>query len=115
MGNVAIVGIGIHPFGRHPGLTGRQQGAYAIREALADAGISWPDVQCAFGGSAAAGNPDTLVGDQGAGQANFDNPLYRSPPSRVEDANRMCFPIHQNDRQTIRRLDREQNTWDFRD
>jgi acetyl-CoA C-acetyltransferase len=70
---VAIVGIGIHPFGRHPGLTGRYQGAYAIREALADAGIGWPDVQCAFGGSAAAGNPDTLVGDLGLTGLPFVN------------------------------------------
>ncbi len=27
--DVAIVGIGIHPFGRHPGVSGRAQGAYA--------------------------------------------------------------------------------------
>jgi len=37
--NVAIVGIGIHPFGRHPGVSGLAQGAYAARQALADAGI----------------------------------------------------------------------------
>src|SRR5271166_3857014 len=70
---VAIVGIGIHPFGRHPGLTGRYQGAYAIRKAVADAGIGWPDVQCAFGGSAGAGNPDTLVSDLGLTGLPFVN------------------------------------------
>ena len=37
--DVAIVGIGMHPFGRHDGVSGRQQGAYAARAALADAGI----------------------------------------------------------------------------
>jgi acetyl-CoA acetyltransferase len=60
MSDVAIVGIGIHPFGRHD-LTGMEQGAHAAREALADAGIGWGDVQYAFGGSAAAGNADTMV------------------------------------------------------
>lgn len=60
MSDVAIVGIGIHPFGRHD-LTGMEQGAHAAREALADAGIGWSDVQYAFGGSAAAGNADTMV------------------------------------------------------
>ena len=59
--DVAIVGIGIHPFGRHPELTGLEQGAIAARAALADAGIVWEDVQFAFGGSAAAGKSDTLV------------------------------------------------------
>jgi acetyl-CoA acetyltransferase len=60
MSDVAIVGIGIHPFGRHD-LSGMEQGAHAAREALADAGIGWGDVQYAFGGSAAAGNADTMV------------------------------------------------------
>ena len=31
---VAIVGIGIHPFGRTPERTGQEQGVYAVREAL---------------------------------------------------------------------------------
>jgi acetyl-CoA C-acetyltransferase len=41
--DVAIVGIGIHPFGRHP-ISGREQGAHAARTALADAGVRWEDV-----------------------------------------------------------------------
>lgn len=60
MSDVAIVGIGIHPFGRHD-LTGMEQGAVAARAALADAGVEWSDVQYAFGGSSAAGNADTMV------------------------------------------------------
>ena len=36
--DVAIVGIGMHPFGRHDGVTGMEQGAVAIRNACADAG-----------------------------------------------------------------------------
>lgn len=71
--DVAIVGIGIHPFGRHPGLSGRAQGAHAVRQALADAGIGWADVQCAFGGSVAAGGADTLVSDLGLTGLPFIN------------------------------------------
>jgi acetyl-CoA C-acetyltransferase len=70
---VAIVGIGIHPFGRHPGVSGRAQGAFAARQALADAGIGWADVQCAFGGSVAAGGADTLVSDLGLTGLPFIN------------------------------------------
>ena len=71
--DVAIVGIGMHPFGRHDGVSGRQQGAYAAREALADAGITWPDLQFAFGGSDSAGNADTLVSDLGLTGLPFIN------------------------------------------
>jgi acetyl-CoA acetyltransferase len=60
MSDVAIVGIGIHPFGRHD-LSGMEQGAVAARAAMADAGIDWSQVQYAFGGSSAAGNADTMV------------------------------------------------------
>ena len=70
---VAIVGIGIHPFGRTPGVSGRAQGARAARAALADAGISWPDVQFAFGGSHAAGDADSLVSDLGLTGVPFIN------------------------------------------
>ena len=71
--DVAIVGIGIHPFGRHEGVSGMEQGAHAVRAALADAGIGWGDVQCAFGGSAAAGNPDSLVSNLGLTGIPFVN------------------------------------------
>ena len=37
MSDVAIIGIGIHPFGRTEGMTGLQQGVHAAREALSDA------------------------------------------------------------------------------
>src|ERR1700736_5477110 len=71
--DVAIVGIGMHPFGRHDGVSGREQGAHAAREALRDAGINWPDVQFAFGGSDAAGKADTLVSDIGLTGLPFVN------------------------------------------
>jgi acetyl-CoA acetyltransferase len=70
---VAIVGAGIHRFGRTDGVSGREQGAIATRAALADAGIGWNDVQVAFGGSYAAGNADALVADLGLTGIEFVN------------------------------------------
>jgi hypothetical protein len=61
MSDVCIVGIGIHRFGRTDGVSGLDQGVFAVRAALGDAGVAWPDVQFAYGGSDAAGNPDTMV------------------------------------------------------
>jgi acetyl-CoA acetyltransferase len=61
MTDVAIAGLGIHPFGRHEGVTGLEMGAIAARRALDDAGIGWEDVDFAAGGSDAAGNADTSV------------------------------------------------------
>jgi acetyl-CoA C-acetyltransferase len=71
--DVAIVGIGIHPFGRHDGVSGRAQAAHAVREALADAGTEWKRLDFAFGGSSAAGNADTLVSDLGLTGLPFIN------------------------------------------
>jgi len=73
MMDVAIVGIGIHPFGRTPSRTGLQQGAYAARLALRDAGIQWKDVQFAFGGSASAGSADALGNELGLTGIPFIN------------------------------------------
>jgi acetyl-CoA C-acetyltransferase len=70
---VAIVGIGIHPFGRTPGRSGLQQGAHAARLALADAGVEWRDMQFAFGGSASSGNADALVNELGLTGIPFIN------------------------------------------
>ena len=71
--DVFIVGVGIHPFGRTPGLSGLQQGVFAVRQALDRAGLSWPDVQFAFGGSDAAGNADTMVSELGLTGIPFIN------------------------------------------
>ncbi len=71
--DVAIVGIGIHPFGRHEGVSGRAQAVQAVREALADAGTEWSRMQFAFGGSSAAGNADTLVSELGLTGLPFIN------------------------------------------
>ena len=73
MSEVCIVGIGIHPFGRTDGRSGLEQGVHAVRAALADAGIDWPQVQFAYGGSDAAGNPDTMVEQLGLTGLQFIN------------------------------------------
>jgi acetyl-CoA acetyltransferase len=59
--DVAIIGVGLHPFGRFPGVTGIEMGAIAIRRALADAGVAWRDIQFAFAGSYEIDNPDAVV------------------------------------------------------
>jgi acetyl-CoA C-acetyltransferase len=71
--DVAIVGIGMHRFGRTEGVSGRQQGANAARTALADAGIGWDAVQFAAGGSMSAGAADALVADLGLTGLSFIN------------------------------------------
>ncbi|GAB5459037.1 MAG: thiolase family protein [Henriciella sp.] len=73
MNNVYIIGAGIHPFGRTPERSGRDQGAYAVRKALEDANIEWSDVDCAFGGSQASGNADIMVNDLGLTGLQFTN------------------------------------------
>ena len=40
MTEVAIVGIGMHQFGRTEGVSGMDQGVVAVRRALSDAGAS---------------------------------------------------------------------------
>ena len=71
--DVAIVGIGIHPFGRTPSRSGLQQGAYAARLALKDAGVQWQDIEFAFGGSVSAGNADALGNELGLTGLPFIN------------------------------------------
>ncbi len=71
--DVAIVGIGIHPFGRTPERSGLQQGSYAAREALKDAGVEWQDMQFAYGGSHSAGSADALVNELGLTGLPFTN------------------------------------------
>ena len=71
--DVAIVGIGMHEFGRHEGVTGMDQGVIAVRRACADAGIGWEDMQFAFGGSMASGAADTMVSILGLTGLQFIN------------------------------------------
>ena len=71
--DVAVVGLGIHPFGRHPGVSGLEMAARAVRAALADAGIGWEQVDFAAGGSDSAGNADTTVSVLGLTGVPFIN------------------------------------------
>jgi acetyl-CoA acetyltransferase len=70
---VYIVGAGIHPFGRTPERTGLQQGVFAVRQALGQAGLDWRDIQFAYGGSDAAGKADTMVSELGLTGLTFIN------------------------------------------
>jgi acetyl-CoA acetyltransferase len=73
--DVAIVGIGMHPFGRHEGVSALDMGAIATRRALADAGLEWKDAQFAVGGSTAwdSGYADALVSRLGLTGLQFVN------------------------------------------
>lgn len=71
--DVCIVGIGIHPFGRTEGISGLEQGVFAARQALADAGLAWADVNCAYGGSDASGKADIMVNHLGLTGLQFIN------------------------------------------
>jgi acetyl-CoA C-acetyltransferase len=59
--DVAIIGVGLHPFGRFGDTSAIDMGAVAVRAALADAGAEWRDVQVAFGGSFEVDNPDAVT------------------------------------------------------
>jgi acetyl-CoA acetyltransferase len=61
MTDVAIVGVGLHPFGRYGEKLCLQMGAEAAQSALADAGTGWSRVQAAYVGSYEVSNPDAVV------------------------------------------------------
>src|SRR3984893_1052054 len=60
MNDVAIIGVGLHPFGRFD-KTAMQMGAEAIQTALDDAGLEWKDIQFGVGGSYEVCNPDAVI------------------------------------------------------
>jgi acetyl-CoA C-acetyltransferase len=61
MQDVAIIGVGLHPFGRFGDKSAMELGADAIQAALTDAGIGWRDIQFGFGGSYEVANPDAVT------------------------------------------------------
>ena len=73
MSEVAIVGIGMHEFGRNDGVSGMDQGVVAVRRALADCGKRWDDMQFAVGGSMDGGAADTMVSRIGLTGLPFTN------------------------------------------
>jgi acetyl-CoA C-acetyltransferase len=62
--DVAIVGVGLHPFGRFAA-SAREMATVAMRAALADAGVDWKQIGFAAGGSRDGGHADALVKDLG--------------------------------------------------
>jgi acetyl-CoA acetyltransferase len=70
---VGVIGLGIHTFGRHPGVSGLDMAAAAARAALADAGVRWQEIDFAAGGSDAGGNADTSVAALGLTGIPFIN------------------------------------------
>ncbi|BBU21373.1 thiolase family protein [Mycobacterium xenopi] len=61
MNDVAIIGVGLHPFGRFEGKSAMEMGAEAIQAALADASLDWKDIQFGVGGSHEVSNPDAVT------------------------------------------------------
>ncbi|AZG45484.1 thiolase family protein [Gordonia insulae] len=72
--SIAIIGIGIHPFGRFDA-SAQDMALTAIRLALKDAGVTWPDIQIATGGSLDGGQADVMVGQLGPTGLPFINVL----------------------------------------
>jgi acetyl-CoA acetyltransferase len=72
MQDVAIIGVGLHPFGRFD-KSAVEMGADAIQAALVDAGIEWGDVQFGFGGSYEVSNPDSVTRLVGLTGITFTN------------------------------------------
>jgi len=60
--DVAIIGVGLHPFGRYPGKSALQMGEDAVFEALTDAGVEWSQIQALYVGSMEVKNPEAIVG-----------------------------------------------------
>lgn len=73
MNDVAIIGVGLHPFGRFDGKSAMAMGADAIHAALADAGIQWQDIQFGVGGSYEVSNPDAVTRLVGLSGIPFTN------------------------------------------
>ena len=70
--SVAIIGVGLHPFGRFD-KTAMEMGAEAIQAALGDAGVDWKDIQFGFGGSYEVSNPDAVTRLVGLTGITFTN------------------------------------------
>ncbi|ORV50486.1 acetyl-CoA acetyltransferase [Mycobacterium europaeum] len=60
--DIAIIGVGIHPFGRYADRSALELGAVAINRAVKDAGIHWTDVDSLYAGSLEVANPEAVTG-----------------------------------------------------
>ena len=88
MHDVAIIGVGLHPFGRFEGKTAMEIGVDAITAAVADAGVSWNDIQFGVGGSWTVANPDAIVGMVGLSGIPFTNVFNAC--ATAASATKMC-------------------------
>jgi acetyl-CoA acetyltransferase len=59
--DIAIIGVGIHPFGRYPGRSALEMGAIAINRALRDAGAEWSQIGSVWAGSLEISNPEAVT------------------------------------------------------
>jgi acetyl-CoA C-acetyltransferase len=59
---IAIIGVGLHPFGRYDDRSALEMGATAISRALRDAGVTWSDVGSLYAGSLEVSNPEAVTG-----------------------------------------------------
>jgi acetyl-CoA C-acetyltransferase len=60
--DIAIIGVGLHPFGRYEDRSALEMGAVAINRALKDAGVDWTQVQSLYAGSLEVANPEAITG-----------------------------------------------------
>jgi acetyl-CoA C-acetyltransferase len=58
---IAIIGVGIHPFGRYPDRSALEMGAVAINRALRDAGVEWSRIGSVYAGSLEVANPEAVT------------------------------------------------------
>ncbi len=61
MNDVAIIGVGLHPFGRFGAKSAIEMAADAIQLALEDSGVAWKDIQFGIGGSYEVDNTDAVT------------------------------------------------------
>ncbi|EAQ00602.1 hypothetical protein JNB_10524 [Janibacter sp. HTCC2649] len=60
--DVAIIGVGMHAFGRHGDKSALEMGEDAVIEALGDAGVAWNQVQELWASSMEVKNPEAITG-----------------------------------------------------
>ncbi len=70
---VVVLGVGLYPFSRSGDAAGLVMAAQATRSALDDAGLSWNEIQAAYGGSHESGNADSIVSEMGLTGIEFAN------------------------------------------
>ena len=76
MKEVAIIGVGIHEFGRFEGVSALDMATKAILDAIKDASVDWKSIQALYGGSMMSGEPDGVMarlGLTGAPVTNIKN------------------------------------------